>query len=74
MIIFPSEKTTTYFPNICVVQVVAPESIQELYSSVSKSKSRQYFLVVAMTCVGVIFVLGLFCGRVSRRTLLMKNK
>ncbi|XP_067007577.1 Golgi apparatus protein 1 [Anabrus simplex] len=55
-------------------EVVAPETFEELYSTVSRSPSRKYFLILAFSMVGIIFIMGLFCGRVTRRTLMMKNK
>ncbi|XP_049951626.1 Golgi apparatus protein 1 [Schistocerca serialis cubense] len=54
--------------------VVAPETIEELYATVSRSPSKTYFMIVALTMIGVIFIMGLSCGRLTRRTLLMKNK
>ncbi|XP_008555491.1 Golgi apparatus protein 1 [Microplitis demolitor] len=52
-----------------------PNSIQELYSTVNQSPSRKYFIIVALTMTGIIFIAGLFCGRVTRRTMrMMKNK
>lgn len=52
----------------------APEDLGQLYSQVVTSPSKKYFLVVLMTFVGIIFVIGLFCGRVTRRTIALKNK
>lgn len=52
----------------------APSSIQELYSTVNRSPARRYFMIVALTMIGLIFITGLFCGRVTRRTMLMKKK
>jgi len=50
------------------------ESIQDLYSHVNESPHRNYFLIVAMTLVGVIFIFGLFCGRATKRKAASKNK
>lgn len=55
-------------------QLIAPNSIQELYSTVNQSPARRYFMIVALTMIGLIFITGLFCGRVTRRTMIMKNK
>lgn len=52
----------------------APEDLGELYSQVVTSPSKKYFLVVLMTFIGFIFIIGLFCGRVTRRTIALKNK
>ncbi|KAG8034414.1 hypothetical protein G9C98_007490 [Cotesia typhae] len=52
-----------------------PNSIQELYSTVNQSPSRKYFIIVSLTMIGFIFIAGLFCGRVTHRTMrMMKNK
>lgn len=55
-------------------KLTAPNSIEELYSSLNRSPARRYFMIVAFTLVGIIFIIGLFCGRVTRRTMIMKNK
>ncbi|XP_033338391.1 Golgi apparatus protein 1 [Megalopta genalis] len=56
------------------VKLISPNSIQELYSTVNRSPARRYFMIVALTMIGLIFITGLFCGRVSRRTIIMKSK
>ncbi|CAK9831500.1 Golgi apparatus protein 1 [Anthophora retusa] len=55
-------------------KLILPNSIQELYISVNRSPARRYFMIVALTLIGIIFITGLFCGRVTRRTMIMKNK
>ncbi|XP_017787579.1 PREDICTED: LOW QUALITY PROTEIN: Golgi apparatus protein 1 [Habropoda laboriosa] len=55
-------------------KLILPNSIQELYTSVNRSPARRYFMIVALTLIGIIFITGLFCGRVTRRTMIMKNK
>lgn len=57
-----------------VLQLIAPNSFEELYSSVNHSPARRYFMVVGFTLIGIIFIVGMFCGRVTRRTMIMKNK
>lgn len=54
--------------------IMEPKTIEELYSQVSRSPARRYFMIVAFSVVGVVFIAGLFCGRTMRRTLMMKNK
>jgi Golgi apparatus protein 1 len=51
-----------------------PKTIEELYTQMSRSPARRYFMIVAFTAVGIVFIAGLFCGRTMRRTLMMKNK
>ncbi|XP_001605655.2 Golgi apparatus protein 1 [Nasonia vitripennis] len=55
-------------------KLAAPETFEELYDSVSRSPASRYFFIIAFTMVGFIFITGMCCGRVSRRTMLMKNK
>ncbi|KAJ8669296.1 hypothetical protein QAD02_000555 [Eretmocerus hayati] len=55
-------------------KLAAPETWEELYASVNRSPARRYFLLIAFTVIGFIFIAGISCGRVSRRTMLMKNK
>lgn len=52
----------------------APENLGELYSQVVTSPANRYFLLVLMTFIGFIFITGMFCGRVTRRTMALKNK
>ncbi|XP_029837305.3 Golgi apparatus protein 1 [Ixodes scapularis] len=48
-------------------QVAPVETIRDVVQQLANSPSRNYFLVVAMAILGVIFVGGLFCGRVTKR-------
>ncbi|CAG7726469.1 unnamed protein product [Allacma fusca] len=50
------------------------ESIQDIVHEVQKSPHKNYFLTVAMTIVGLIFIFGLFCGRATRRRAEFKDK
>ncbi|GFG30167.1 hypothetical protein Cfor_10154 [Coptotermes formosanus] len=54
--------------------ILEPKTIEELYTQVSRSPARRYFMIVAFSVVGVVFIAGLFCGRTMRRMLMMKNK
>jgi len=54
--------------------IIEPKTIEELYNQMSRSPARRYFMIVALSVVGVVFIAGLFCGRTMRRTLMMKNK
>jgi Golgi apparatus protein 1 len=52
-----------------------PESISDLYETVSNSPARRYLLIVMFTFVGFIFIIGLFFGRATnKRYTLLKNK
>ncbi|XP_023221124.1 Golgi apparatus protein 1-like [Centruroides sculpturatus] len=56
-------------------QVAPAETIEELVRQVASSPARNYFAVVAMGLLGIIFVGGLFCGRVTKRVPFgVKNK
>jgi len=50
------------------------ETIGDFYVHVKESSSRNYFLILAMTLLGVIFIIGLFCGRVTKRRAAAKDK
>lgn len=52
----------------------APENLSELYSQVVTSPAKRYFLLMFMSCIGFIFMFGIFCGRVGRRSMAIKNK
>lgn len=53
---------------------LAPENLSELYTQVLMSPAKRYFMVLMLSCVGLIFVFGIVCGRVGRRSAAMKNK
>nr|BAN20969.1 MG-160, putative [Riptortus pedestris] len=50
------------------------ESLSQLYGQVSHSPSKKYFIVVAFTFIGLIFITGMFCGRAMRRSIAGKRK
>lgn len=52
----------------------APEDLGQLYDQVLTSPSKKYFLLVMFSCLGFIFIAGMFCGRVARRSTVLKNK
>lgn len=55
-------------------EVVPPADLQELYTQVVASPAKHYFFMVVMMALGSFFVIGMFCGRASRRHILSKNK
>ena len=60
---------------MCFLQPAPPETLEDLGSSVLASRSKTYLIGVLMTIVGVIFIVGISCGRVTKRVpLSMKNK
>ena len=56
------------------VEVMPVKSIQDLYVTVSKSPHKTYFLLVGCLMLAGIFLFGLLCGRVSKRSREMKMK
>lgn len=54
--------------------VAAPENLADLYSQVIMSPSKRYFMILTGSFVAIVFVFGIVCGRVGRRTLELKNK
>ncbi|KAG5892124.1 hypothetical protein JTB14_032347 [Gonioctena quinquepunctata] len=55
--------------------VRTPEDLQELLHQVTLSPSKFYFVIVLFTIIGIIFLIGVFCGRFSKRKYrLLKNK
>jgi Golgi apparatus protein 1 len=55
--------------------VAPPESFSELFEQVTDSPSKFYFVGVLVSIIGLIFVVGLTCGRVTKRvTAENKNK
>ncbi|RUS83099.1 hypothetical protein EGW08_009131 [Elysia chlorotica] len=55
---------------------VAPmESFSEMIDQVNASPARNYFFAVIFTVIGIIFIFGLTCGRVTKRVRAeLKNK
>lgn len=52
----------------------APENFGEIYTQVSSSPAKKYILLVSFSFLGLIFIFGLFCGRMTRRHVYMKTK
>jgi len=42
-------------------------SFQQMASNIVTSPSRNYFIGVILVCIGIIFIGGLFCGRITKR-------
>jgi len=49
------------------MQAAPPESLSEMANQVSISPARNYLMTVFVVIIGVIFIGGLFCGRVTKR-------
>ncbi|KAK6184750.1 hypothetical protein SNE40_007151 [Patella caerulea] len=48
-------------------QIAPPESFQEVYDAISQSPAKAYFLGVLAAIVAIIFIVGISCGRVTKR-------
>lgn len=51
-----------------------PLDINDVYNQISSSPSKKYFLLIGISIVGLIFIFGLFCGRMTRRAMYIKKK
>lgn len=57
------------------MKIEPPVNINQLIHHVSSSKSRNFFFCALLAVFGLIFVIGLCCGRVTKRVAVdMKNK
>ncbi|KAF7281361.1 hypothetical protein GWI33_004844 [Rhynchophorus ferrugineus] len=55
--------------------VAPPENFQQLYSEVITSPSKQYFFFIIVMFLGVIFTVGILCGKFNQRKyMLLKSK
>ncbi|XP_045768280.1 Golgi apparatus protein 1 [Maniola jurtina] len=50
------------------------EDLGDVYNEISSSPSKKYFLVVGISIVGLIFIFGLYCGRMTKRAMYVKRK
>jgi len=50
------------------------ESVNDLVEQISLSPAKNIFLVLGFSLIGVILLLGVFCGRISKRQIALKNK
>lgn len=54
--------------------IAVPNSLQDIYGEVQRSPARRYILIVMFSCLGMIFLAGIFCGRVASRHSAAKQK
>ncbi|XP_061387382.1 Golgi apparatus protein 1-like, partial [Musca vetustissima] len=62
------------FRNADTVLVQPPENMEQLVNQVVTSPAKKFFIVILMTAVGMVFMLGIFFGRVTKRAMNTKNK
>ncbi|XP_055908083.1 Golgi apparatus protein 1 isoform X1 [Eupeodes corollae] len=62
------------FQNADTVLALPPENMEQLVSQVISSPAKRFFLVILLTCLGMVFIMGMFLGRFSKRAMTSKNK
>ncbi|KAI9558756.1 Golgi apparatus protein 1 [Daphnia sinensis] len=55
-------------------KVVQLESVNDLVEQLSMSPAKNFFLAMGLSFIGLILLLGVFCGRISKRHQVMKNR
>ncbi|XP_037814855.1 Golgi apparatus protein 1 isoform X1 [Lucilia sericata] len=68
------QKRIEMFRNADTVLVQPPENMEQLVNQVVSSPAKKFFIVILMTAVGMIFIMGIFLGRVTKRAMNTKNK
>nr|XP_022918978.1 Golgi apparatus protein 1 isoform X1 [Onthophagus taurus] len=56
------------------IDYAAPENLVQLYSQVALSPAKHYFLFLIFLVISSMLMIGIFCGRVTKRHMLLKNK
>lgn len=51
-----------------------PENIEQLVSQVVTSPAHKFFILVLLSFIGIIFIMGMFFGRITKRAIAIKNK
>ena len=69
---FQSAVSTFKINNI--LQALRMESINDLVEEISLSPAKNIFLGLGFSLTAVILLLGVFCGRISKRQTALKNK
>uniref|UniRef100_A0A8D9A3D6 Golgi apparatus protein 1 n=1 Tax=Cacopsylla melanoneura TaxID=428564 RepID=A0A8D9A3D6_9HEMI len=54
--------------------VSAPNSLHDVYGAVQRSPARRYLLGLLLSITGLIFLMGLLCGRIASRSAAAKRK
>lgn len=63
-----------FYIEIWLFQVVQLESVNDLVEQLSISPAKNFFLAMGLSFIGLILLLGVFCGRISKRHQVMKNR
>ncbi|XP_011202918.2 Golgi apparatus protein 1 isoform X1 [Bactrocera dorsalis] len=68
------QKRIEMFRNADTVLAEPPENMEQLVSQVVSSPAKRFFLIIFMSAVGMIFMMGIFLGRITKRAISIKNK
>ena len=68
------QKRIEMFRNADTVLAQPPENMQQLMNQVVASPAKKLFFVILMSVTGVIFLMGIVLGRVTKRAMNIKNK
>lgn len=60
--------------NFKFLQVNEIEGLRDMYDKLSSSPSKKYILVVVISMVGLIFIMGLYCGCLTKRSMYVRKK
>lgn len=54
---------------------VAPlETVNDLVEQLNHSPARNFFLAISLSFIAVVLFVGVFCGRITKRNRVMKNR
>jgi len=51
-----------------------PENMEQLVNQVVASPAKRFFLIILLSFVGMIFILGMFMGRITKKAYISKSK
>ncbi|KAM3962726.1 LOW QUALITY PROTEIN: Golgi apparatus protein 1 [Aphomia sociella] len=57
-----------------VASVNVIENLGDVLNELSYSPSKKYFIVVFISILGLIFIFGLYCGRMTKKAMYVKRK
>lgn len=67
-------KRMEMFRNAETILQYPPENIEQLVNQVVTSPQKKFFLLLLFSFVGMIFIMGMFMGRITKRAIAIKNK
>ncbi|XP_041989238.1 Golgi apparatus protein 1 [Aricia agestis] len=60
------------YRHVAAINVI--DDLSDVYDGISSSPSKIYFMVIGISIVGLIFIFGLYCGRITKRAMYIKRK